>query len=292
MTIQEALAQAKNEFEEAGIESALLDAEVLLAHGLSCDRSHILAYPEQNLTPEQEKTFAQCVRERVARKPVAYITDHKEFYGLDFTVNKYTLIPRPETEQLVQEVIDYCKEHPSARSIIELGVGSGCIILSILKNIPQLNYAFAIDRVKRAIEIAKKNAEALGLANRLSFKRSDMWKQVPKEYQFDIVVSNPPYLSAEQCAQARIAYPEIAYEPQIALLGGTDGLLFFESLFQRAPRHLRPGGVIFLEIGTGQKDDIERLTKKYLPAAQIKFKTDGCGNIRVVVITTALSSPT
>ncbi len=289
MTVQEALSDAKNKFEEAGIESVLLDAEVLLAFALSCDRSHVLAHPEQTLTPDQEKKIAQYVRERAARKPVAYITDHKEFYGLNFAVNKYTLIPRPETEQLVQEVIDYCKEHPSARSIIELGVGSGCVILSILKNVPQIKYAFAIDRVKRALEIAKKNAESLSLADRLSFKRSDMWKQVPKEYQFDIVVSNPPYLSAAQCAEARTAYPEIAYEPQIALLGGTDGLLFFESLFQRAPRHLRPGGAMFLEIGTAQKDDIERLAKKYLPEANIVLRTDGCGNIRIAIITTRSS---
>lgn len=289
MTLQESVIRAKNECEKAGIESALLDAEVLLAYVLSCDRAHVLAHPEQILTAEQEHAFINTVCERVDRKPVAYITGHKEFYGLDFKVNKYTLIPRPETEQLVQEVIDYCKEHPQAQSIIELGVGSGCVILSILKNVPQIKYAFAIDRVKRAIEIAKTNAEALGLADRLSFKRSDMWKQVPKEYQFDIVVSNPPYLSAEQCAQARIAYPEIAYEPQIALLGGTDGLLFYEALFQRAPRHLRPGGAIFLEIGTQQKDDIEGLAKKYLPEASIKFKTDECGNVRVALITRLFS---
>lgn len=286
MTIQEALTQAKTEFEKAGILSSVLDAEVLLAHALSCDRAHLFAHAEQILTPEQEKTFQRYTRERAARKPVAYITGSKEFYGLDFLVNKYTLIPRPETEQLVQEVIDYCKVHPDAHSIIELGVGSGCVMLSILRNTPQLTTAFGIDRVKRTLEIAQANAEALGLADKISFKRSDMWKQVPKELQFDIIVSNPPYLSADQCEDAKKQYPEIGYEPQIALLGGTDGLLFFESLFQRAQRHLRASGTLFLEIGTHQRNDIERLAKKYLPDADIAFRTDGCGNIRVAIIST------
>lgn len=286
MTIQESLTLARNEFEKAGIESALLDAEVLLAHVLKSTRAHILAHPEQVLPAAQETLVKKYILERSERKPVAYITGHKEFYGLDFEVNKYTLIPRPETESLVLEVVDYCKEHPSAQSIIELGVGSGCVILSILKHTPQIKYAFAIDRVKRTIEVAKKNAENLSLADRLLFKRSDMWKQVPKEYQFDIVVANLPYLSAKETAEARKAYPEIAYEPQIALLGGTDGLLFFESLLQRAPRHLRPGGVLFLEIGTHQKNDIERLAKKYLPQADITFRTDACGNSRVAIIAT------
>ncbi|MBI4600018.1 peptide chain release factor N(5)-glutamine methyltransferase [Candidatus Uhrbacteria bacterium] len=287
MTIKESLKLAKGEFEVAGIPSALLDAEVLLAHALSCDRAHVLAHCDQMLTPEQEKTYMLYVRERSARKPVAYITGRKQFYGLDFLVNKYTLIPRPETEQLVQEVIDYCGRNPHAQSIIELGVGSGCVVLSILKNIEHITYAFAIDRVKRALEIAKANAQALGLETRISFKRSDMWKQVPKEYTFDIVVANPPYLSAKECAQARKDCPEIAYEPQIALLGGMDGLLFFESLFQRAHRHLRPGGTIFLEIGTHQKDAIETLAKKYLPKADILFRTDECGNVRIAIITLA-----
>lgn len=286
MTIHEALTQAKKEFEQAGILSAVLDAEVLLAHALSCDRAYLFAHAEQILTAEQEKTFGRYTRERTARKPVAYITGHKEFYGLDFYVDKHTLIPRPETEQLVQEVIDYCKGHPDTRSIIELGVGSGCVILSILKNTPQLSTAFGIDRVKRTLEVAERNAEAHGLTGRISFKRSDMWKQVPKELQFDIIVSNPPYLSVEQCEEAKKQYPEIAFEPQIALLGGTNGLLFFESIFQRAQRHLRPAGALFLEIGTHQRNDIERLAKKYLPEADIAFRTDGCGNIRVAIIST------
>ncbi|MDP2630832.1 MAG: peptide chain release factor N(5)-glutamine methyltransferase [Candidatus Uhrbacteria bacterium] len=286
MTIQEALSSAKNEFEKAGIPSALLDAEVLLAHALSCNRAYLFAHSEQIITEDQEKTFTRYTHERAARKPVAYITGHKEFFGLDFEVNKYTLIPRPETEQLVQEVVDYCKTYPQARSIIELGVGSGCVILSILKNVLGLSEALAIDRVKRTLEIAQKNADHLGLSSRISFKRSDMWKQVPKESRFDIIVSNPPYLSADQCDTARKQYPEIAFEPQIALLGGTDGLLFIKSIFQRVQRHLNPGGAIFLEIGTQQKNDIERMAKKYLPQADIAFRTDGCGNVRVAIIST------
>ncbi len=286
MTITEGITHAQVRFETAGISSALLDAEVLLSHILKKDRAYILAHGDEHIQTIETNEFIRAVKRRTERMPLAYITGHKEFFGFDFLVNKYTLIPRPETESLVQEVIDYCNEHPHAQSIIELGVGSGCVISSILKNVPSLTTAFAIDRVKRALEIAKENSVRLGLADRLTFKRSDMWKQVPKEYTFDIVVANLPYLSAKECAEARKEYPEIAYEPQIALLGGADGLLFFESLFQRAQRHLRPHGTIFLEIGTHQKSDIGHLIKKYLPLAQVKFKTDDCGNPRVAIIST------
>jgi len=286
MTINEALTSAVDAFKKADIKSAQLDAEILIAHTILADRSHIIAHPEQGLTDEQAKTIVRYIRERSKRKPIAYITGHKEFYGFDFLVNKHTLIPRPETEALVEEVIIYCTENPRATSIIELGVGSGCVIVSILKSVPRLAHAVGVDKAKRTLDMARRNADRLGVQNRIDFVCSDMWKYVPSDRLFDCVVSNPPYLSTAECAEAQRQYPEIAFEPQNALHGGTDGYFFFESLFKGTKSHLRPQGKIFLEIGTHQKDGILTLAKKYLPQADLEFRYDDCGLPRIAIIKT------
>ena len=142
----------------------------------------------------------------------------------------------------------------------------------------------AIEFVKRAIEVAKKNAERMGLLDRITFKRSNMWQQLTNENQYDIVAANLPYLSARELATARIDCPELAYEPQIALLGGTDGLLFFEKLFQRVHRHLRPDGTIFLEIGANQGDAVTKLAQKYLPQGKVTVLKDDCARDRILIV--------
>lgn len=286
MTISDIYKNAVQQCTHAGVDSAELDSELIIAHVLGKDRAYVLAHDTDEIDAKTECIITQLVEKRTRRMPLAYITGHKEFYGTDFLVNKYTLIPRPETELLVQSVIDYCTEHPEKQSIVELGIGSGCVILSILKACPQLKYVMAIEFVKRAIEVAKKNVENMGLLDRITFKRSNMWQQLTKEYQYDIVVANLPYLSAQELAAARTDCPELAYEPQIALLGGTDGLLFFEKLFQRAHRHLRPGATIFLEIGALQGAAVSALAQKYLPQGKVTIKKDDCARDRILIIQT------
>lgn len=284
MTIAECIQSATLRLAEAGIDSSHLDAELIVGHVLGKDRAQVLAHADDVLIQSDSDTIRILIDKRVRRMPLAYIVSHKEFYGTDFTVNKYTLIPRPETELLVQTVIDYCTKHPDKQSIVELGIGSGCILLSVLKHCPQLKYIMALEFVKRAIEVAKKNAELMGLLERITFKRSNMWQQLTKEYQYDIVVANLPYLSAQELAAARADCPEISFEPQIALLGGTNGLLFFEKLFQRAHRHLRPGAAIFLEIGALQGAAVAALAQKYLPAGKVTVTKDDCARDRVLII--------
>lgn len=286
MTITTHLSSAAERLSQAGVDSFQLDTELIIAHVLGVDRVFLLAHGDEEIAPAHAKIIEQLLQKRAQRMPLAYILGHKEFFDNDFIVNKYTLIPRPETELLVRSVIDYCRAHPDKQSIIELGIGSGCVLLSILKACPQLKYVMAIEFVKRAIEVAKKNAERMGLGERITFKRSNMWQQLTKEYQYDIIVANLPYLSAPELAAARVDCPELVHEPQIALLGGTDGLLFFEKLFQRVHRHLRTGAVIFLEIGALQSAAVTALAQKYLPQGKVSIIKDDCARDRVLIIQT------
>lgn len=286
MTIKAFISHSREQLNDAGIDSAELDAELIVAYVLACDRATLFAHGENELTEKQEKQAHTLMEKRAARMPLAAIVGHKEFYGFDFIVNRYTLIPRPETELLVQSVIDYCNAHPEKHSIVELGVGSGCVILSILKKCPQLSIAMGIEFVKRALAVAQHNAERLGLLNHITFKRSNMWQQLTPAYRYDIVVGNLPYLSAAELAAARSDCPELSFEPQIALLGGKDGLLYFEKLFQRVHRHLRPGAVIFLEIGALQTTAVSALAQKYLPKVAIDVRKDDCARDRVLVMQT------
>lgn len=286
MTITAYLSSAAEQLARAGVESFQLDAELIIAHILGVDRVFLLAHEDEEVAPDRAARIGQLVQKRAQRVPLAYIRGHKEFFGHDFIVNKYTLIPRPETELLVRSVIDYCRAHPDKQSIVELGIGNGCVILSIIKHCPQLKYAMAIEFVKRAIEVAKKNAEILGILDRITFKRSNMWQQLTKDYKYDIVVANLPYLSAPELAAARVDCPELVHEPQIALLGGTDGLLFFEKLFQRVHRHLRAGAVIFLEIGALQGAAVTALAQKYIPDGKVSIIKDDCARDRVLIVET------
>lgn len=284
MTSKECARVGVHHCEVAGIDSPELDVELIIAHALKKDRAYVLAHGDDTLDIKTERAINQFVEKRAARMPLAYILGHKEFFCHDFFVTTYTLIPRPETELLVQTVINHCQENPAKKSIVEIGVGSGCVLLSILAACPQLTYAMGIEFVKRSLEVAKKNADHLGLLERITFKRSNMWQQLTKDDRFDIIVANLPYLSADELAAARAGCPELSYEPQIALLGGKDGLLYFEKLFQRAHRHLRPGGAIFLEIGALQGSAVSALAQKYLPQGLVDVRKDECARDRVLIV--------
>lgn len=286
MTITAHLTSAAVRLSQTGIDSFQLDAELIIAHALRVDRVFLLAHGDDEVAPSDAVRIGQLMEKRAQRVPLAYIIGTKEFYGKNFIVNKYTLVPRPETELLVQSVINHCKAHPEKKSLVEIGVGSGCVILSILAACPQLTYALGIEFVKRAIEVAKMNAERLGLLGRVTFKRSNMWQQLTRDDTFDIIVANLPYLSAAELVAARVDYPELAHEPQIALLGGTDGLLFFEKLFQRVHRHLRAGTAIFLEIGALQGASVTTIAQKYLPQGKVTIVKDDCARERVLIIQT------
>ncbi|MBI2483659.1 peptide chain release factor N(5)-glutamine methyltransferase [Candidatus Uhrbacteria bacterium] len=291
MNIRDELARSTRTLQDASFVSSSLDAELLLAHCIGKERAHILAFGEQLLTEKQQKSYRDLIDKRVRNVPLAYLVGSKNFFGHEFYVNKYTLIPRPETELLVAAAVEYLNEHSDSRlSVLDVGTGSGCIIISIALAVQRSGFMMGIDRVKRALELAKKNAEKHGVANRILFKRYNMLSLV-KDKRFDIIVANLPYLSPVELVEARRTNLELAHEPQIALLGGKDGMLFQKQLIAQARKRLKPNGVIFMEIGDTQGTEIEQVAHQYLDPCSVEIKKDLCVRDRMAVIRTGAVSP-
>lgn len=285
MTIGKAASSAEALLLENRIDSAALDADALLAFILQKDRAFVLAHPEIELSKDEERRYNVLIRKRADHVPFAYLIGRKEFYGHDFIVNKYTLIPRPETELLVDTVLEYIQKCPDKQhSIIDVGTGSGCIIISLALHAHNVGKLWGIDRVKRALDVARENAALYHLQDRFTFKRYNMLSLIKE--RFDIIVSNLPYISSKELEKARNANPELDWEPQIALLGGTDGLLFNTQLLQQARKRLNSGGAVFFEIGDQQAEIIKPLAEKFLSPCEIEIKKDLCGRDRVVCVLT------
>lgn len=218
-----------------------LDRELLLASAIKKDRSFLLAHPEYELTPTQERRFKQWTSQREAHEPLAYILGEKEFYGLLFSVNRFTLIPRPETELLVETALQilYGKKNNKKIAVIDVGTGSGCILISIVKNfLTKKNSTlpisfFATDISLRALNLAKKNATRHGVRKEISFVQSHLFKAIEKKLSsFDevILLANLPYLSQKIYTEAAPTVRD--FEPQTALLSGVDGLDHYRELLQ------------------------------------------------------------
>ncbi|MBI4272253.1 peptide chain release factor N(5)-glutamine methyltransferase [Candidatus Uhrbacteria bacterium] len=286
MTIGKAIALAYTIFTAKHIDSAELDTEALLAFVLQKDRAYILARPEIELTKDEERRYHTIIHKRADYVPFAYLVGKKEFYGREFIVNKYTLIPRPDTEILVDAVLTYLKTNPQKKfSLIDVGTGSGCIIISLACEAQNLGKLWGIDRVKRALDVARQNAALYHLEDRFTFKRYNMLSLIKE--RFDIIVANLPYISSKELTHARKVNPELEWEPQIALLGGTDGLLFNTALLQQARKRLHPGGAVFFEIGDQQAEYMSTLAEKFLSPCKVEIKKDLCARDRVVCVFTS-----
>jgi release factor glutamine methyltransferase len=221
------------------------EARLLLAAATGFSEASVLAHPERVLTAEIEKAFAQMAARRAAGEPVAYILGHKEFYGLELAVNPAVLIPRPETELLVDLAL---AREP--KSVLDVGTGSGAIALAIKRHRPQVRVV-ATDASAAALEVARRNAVRFNLEIEL---RHGRWFEPVAGERFEAIISNPPYVV--------IGDPHLAalpYEPRIALLGGADGLDGFRVLAREAPAHLLPGGWLLVEHGEGQHEAVRGL---------------------------------
>ena len=263
----------------AGCDSSRLDAEVLLAHVLGRDRAWLYAYPEHALSPSQLSTYRSLVSRRARREPIAYLTGHKEFYGLDFAVTSDVLIPRPETEHLVQRAI-YCGTASSLSPIIaDVGTGSGAIGVTLAVHLPGAHIV-AIDTSYPALTVARLNAVRHGVANRVSFLQGVLL--VPLRGPVNFVVANPPYLSQPELASAP---PEVSrWEPRAALDGGFDGLSAIRRLLDMASTRLGPGGALFVEIGAGQGAEVIKLARHYFPKADMEIVSDYAQRDRLLVV--------
>lgn len=248
-TIGALLQWTQQYFAGKGIDSPRLDAEILLAHVLHKERIYLYAHYDEPMNGEELAAYRDMVKQRAERLSVAHILGTKAFMGLDFKVSEDVLIPRPETEMLVETVA--AAAEGTAPAIIDLGTGSGAIILSLLHYLPQAT-GTGVDISPAALAIAADNGRTLGLDDRVTWMESDLFTKVPP-CTCDWLVSNPPYLTKGDMEQLQ---PEVRHDPALALYGGDDGLEFYRRIAADSPAYVKAGGHCAVEIGAGQAKDV------------------------------------
>ena len=289
----------------AGCDTPRLDAELLLAHRLGQERTWLYLHLSDPLDENQANKFEALLHRREQREPVAYIIGRKEFFGLEFEVNPQVLIPRPETELLIETALQIYDLrfthrgplapiydlnlnpnlnsqftiHNSQFTIADIGTGSGCIAIALAKNLPSASI-LAIDASPEALQLARRNAERHEAAGRIIFRQGDLLASLAEPV--DLIVSNPPYVSRPELA---VAMPEVRqYEPRQALDGGEDGLELIRRLLPQAKEKLNPDGHLLVEIGSTQGQAVTQLAKIHFPQANIQIKKDLAGLDRLLVV--------
>jgi release factor glutamine methyltransferase len=254
-SVADRLAAARTRLAASGLTpaEAALDAEVLARHILGWDRATLITNGRE---PERQgfgEALDALIERRARREPVAQIVGHREFWGLDFEVTRDVLVPRPETELIVEEALAFARERRLTH-IIDVGTGSGCIAIAIASELPDVRIT-ATDASLPAIEVARRNASAHGVQSRIDFHLGDVLSDV--DGPAELIVSNPPYVPEAMAAHLQ---PEVVqYEPHAALFGGETGLEVLATLFEQAPPRLAAGGRLIVEFGFGQRDGVERL---------------------------------
>ncbi len=324
--------------ESKGIPTPRLDAEVLLCAVLDCSRVKLYTIYDEPVTAEELTEYRDMIRRRVAREPVSRILSRREFMGFDFIVTPAVLSPRPETEILVEKVVQLLELSPkikrseiyyreqdkkhiaqlkeqvaqmqpdevpeevrriiteydseqmldgavnasgsALRRILDLGTGSGCIPISIIKHAECVE-AVGVDISSAALEVAQRNAEVLDVTDRVKFIESDFFSALDSEHKFDVIVSNPPYLVRGD----EEIWPEVAgYDPELALYAADNGLACYREIVNSVGRYLKPGGVLLLELGAGQLGQVTDLVLAKYPAAEVSSLKDYSGIPRVLVV--------
>ncbi len=276
MTVREILNEATRELETAGMETARLDAEVLLAFCLNCDRLEFLKNPDMQISKSQLAVFNKLVSRRLKWEPVAYITGRKEFWSFTLEVNKGVLIPRPDTEIILEEALAVGKNIIAPR-IADIGTGSGAIALALAKELPEPKIT-ATDISPAALKVAKKNARNLKLGKNIEFLKGDLF--APVKGFFDIIVSNPPYISAAEYEELPRGVKD--FEPKIALLAGQTGVEFYEKLIYQSKNHLKKDGWLLMEIGAPQAEKIRDIMQECAFFEDIDVRRDYAGHDRVI----------
>ena len=263
-TIGRLLAWTRQHFDDRGIEDARLCSELLLSKALECEKIALYARINDAPSETQRAAFRELVKAAAEHQPIAYLIGRKEFYSLDFIVTPDVLIPRPETELLVEQTLAWCDDHRrDSYQLLDVGTGSGCIAVTLVKRNAAVR-ALASDISEAALAVAKRNAEHHGVADRISFVQADMLDlpshaevdSIP-EGGFDVIVSNPPYVAEHE--RERLPRNVRDYEPNVALVSGGDGLTAYRRIAADVGGCLRPGGTLLLEIGEGQADEVEAI---------------------------------
>ena len=277
MILEKAIKQASKTLKNHNIHSHELDAQLILSDIMKVKRESLITNNEVVISEKIMKKYDIAIRRRIKREPVAYITGKKEFWSENFTVNHGTLVPRPETELLIYKVINFFKN--KRINILDIGTGSGCILLSILK---ELNFSrgTGIDISSKAIETAKINSKNLNLFNRTKFKVFDLNKYNVGKY--DLIVSNPPYIPSKDIKN--LSKDIINFEPRAALDGGVDGLDLIKKVIYKSNRLLKSNGLLALEIGLSQYHKVSSILRNY-KFREISKEYDCNRNVRCIIST-------
>jgi release factor glutamine methyltransferase len=283
MTLMQALQHYATVLGYNGVTDSRLEARLLISHVTQKSAVEIYTEPEQRLSQADKQNLKALVQRRLRREPPAYILNHREFYGNDFYVDPRVLIPRPETELLVDLALAFGrsqdKESSDPLTIADIGTGCGAIAISLALNLPQ-SRIFATDISSLALEVAELNCQRDAVNGQVTLLQGDLLEQLPE--RVDLIVANLPYIEESEIENLD---PEIsAYEPRIALDGGRDGLYHIGRLLAQVNRKIRPRGCVLLEFGQGQQDSISYLVRRHLDPAGLEFISDLNGIYRVVQI--------
>jgi len=277
VTLKQALSHAREILNTNNIEDASLESELLLRHTLKISRVQLYLNLDYELNSKEEKTFWHLIERRLSGEPTAYITGHREFYELDFYVDPSVLIPRPESELLVEKALKLARNR-TMPTIAEVGTGSGAIATSLALNLPQTKI-YATDISASALKVALFNCQKHGVVNRICLLQGDMLDPLPEPV--DLIVANLPYVKESELPQINTQNSE----PSLALNGGSDGLKKIRQLCRQANKKLCPDGYLLLEIGQGQRRAVTTFLHNLFPSARIEVTPDLGGIDRVVSLT-------
>jgi release factor glutamine methyltransferase len=279
ITVHQRIADARAALERSGltIENARIDAEVLARHALGWDRARLLADGRNPMPADVGQRFSGFIERRAAHEPVAFITGHREFWGLDFDVSRDVLIPRPETELIVEAVCEEREQRQDVRTIVDVGTGSGCLAIVLAREFPGAR-VLAIDISAAALVVAANNARRHQVHRQVTFLRADLLE--PVQGPVDVIVSNPPYVPSG----VELSLDIVRFEPAVALYSGRDGLTLVERLVTSVRPRLAENGLFVMEFGFGQDDQVQAFA---LEAGwrKVSIKEDIQGIPRVAVMT-------
>ena len=264
-----------------GVESPRLDAEHILAHVLGVGRLEMYLQHERPLTAGELDAFRPLLKRRAQREPLQYVLGRQAFRTLEIDVEPGVLIPRPETESLVEEVLGWARTHatPGGLAGLDVGTGSGAIALSLLAEGP-FTRCVGVDVSEAALGVARRNADAHGLTERLDLRHGPTFAALATGERFDVIVSNPPYVAERE--RESLAPEVVDWEPGVALFGGADGLEVIREIVRGAPAWLRPGGLLALEVGLGQAADVAALIEAE-GLQDVRVRKDLAGKARMVL---------
>ncbi len=285
-TVRDALTRGRRMLIQAGQDSERLDTQVLLEHVLGIDRAILYTHPERELMAEQEQQFLKLIERRMQGEPIAYMLGHEEFYGLDFLVDKRVLIPRPETEMLVETALRLVRTRLATKQaplVADIGTGSGAIPITLAVEEPRLPYLYAIDISTDALAVAQQNCQRHHVEQRVHLVHGDLLLPLPEPV--DMLIANLPYVGTDEVDV--MTRDVLDYEPHQALFSGPKGLDLLQRFFEQVCtlEKLKPHGVMLLEIGYRQRELLTKLLAHMLPDATITFQKDYAGWDRMLQVT-------